>query len=601
VRISPSSGVTPATVRISVEPSAFQNSKGTSTVEITVASTRAVNQIKPIRLLINSREPDQRGTVVNVSGKLVDIVSDPDRDRFFILREDKNEVLVFDGATFTQTATLRTYNTPKSMAITFDHRFLLVGHDNSHYVAVFDLETLEPNPPIRTGDYPFALAASGKATLAMTRDAAGGDNQIHRLDIGTRSSTPLPNLGVFENKLALGTAMTASPNGRYILIAQPDGTLMLYDSSADAFTISRKEATPLVGSYAAPNFDQFIVGNALLNASLVPIRRLEEGTGRSSGFAFLDNQIGFRITAPNSSAPGVLQRVDLGTGVGIRPTRTSEAPLLGATETGVFTRTLAPLATRNSIVALTTSGFTIFPWVFDTGVAPPRLERIVNAADGTQPVAPGGLISLYGSDLSPVSQSSRQVPLPTVLGDSCLTVNGQPVPVMYVSPRQINAQLPFSVDGSTQLVLRTPGGVSDSFNVTILPAAPSVFRNSSAGPETGIATVVRQANGYVVTPSNPVHRGDMLTIYATGLGRTIPAVESGMPSPSEPLAEAMIRPLVTIGGVPVEVQFAGLTPGEIGVYQINVRVTEQVPLGLDVPLSITQGTGSTSFSVRVVN
>ena len=60
-----------------------------------------------------------------------------------------------------------------------------------------------------------------------------------------------------------------------------------------------------------------------------------------------------------------------------------------------------------------------------------------------------------------MSQSSRQVPLPTVLGESCLTVNGQPVPVMYVSPRQINAQLPFAVDGNTQLVLRTPGGVSD--------------------------------------------------------------------------------------------------------------------------------------------
>ena len=145
----------------------------------------------------------------------------------------------------------------------------------------------------------------------MTRDGAGGDNQIHRLDLSSRSSTPLPTLGVFENKMALGTAMTASPNGRYILIAQPDGTLTLYDSSADTFTISRKETTPLLGAYAASNFDQFVVGNALLNSSLVPIKRFETETGKSSGFAFLDNQIGFRITAPTASAPGVLQRVDL--------------------------------------------------------------------------------------------------------------------------------------------------------------------------------------------------------------------------------------------------------------------------------------------------
>ena len=91
-----------------------------------------------------------------------------------------------------------------------------------------------------------------------------------------------------------------------------------------------------------------------------------------------------------------------------------------------------------------------------------------------------------------------------------------------------------------------------------------------------------------------------LTIYATGLGRTTPAVETGVPSPAEPLASALIPPTVTIGGQPVEVQFAGLTPGEIGVYQINVRVTDAVPLGLSVPMNISQGTGSTSLSVRVV-
>ena len=73
-----------------------------------------------------------------------------------------------------------------------------------------------------------------------------------------------------------------------------------------------------------------------------------------------------------------------------------------------------------------------------------------------------------------------------------------------------------------------------------------------------------------------------------------------MPAPSEPLASALITPQVTVGGMPVEVQFAGLTPGEIGVYQINVRVNDRVPLGLSVPLNISQGTGSTSLPVRVV-
>ena len=56
--------------------------------------------------------------------------------------------------------------------------------------------------------------------------------------------------------------------------------------------------------------------------------------------------------------------------------------------------------------------------------------------------------------------------------------------------------------------------------------------------------MVRSSNGLVVTPSNPVHRGDLLTIYATGLGRTSPSVETGAPAPSEPLASALISPQI---------------------------------------------------------
>ncbi|HYP07190.1 MAG TPA: hypothetical protein VER03_13240, partial [Bryobacteraceae bacterium] len=525
---------------------------------------------------------------------------DPARDRFFVLRQDRNEVLVFDASTYAQTATLRTLNQPRSMAITHDRRYLLVGSNLSAYLSVYDLETLELDRLVLTRDYVQSIATSANAILIATHPAGGGDNKIHRVDLGARVSTPLPTLGVFDNKISANTVLVGSGNGRYILVAQGDGNLMLYDAVADTFTVSRKESTPLVGAYAASNYDQFAVGNAILNNSLVPVRRWADSeSGKSSGFAFLDNHIAFRLTAPDASAPGVLQRVDLAAMTGIKPTRTSEAGVLGET-TNPFTRSLAILPNRSALVALTTSGITVFPWAFDEGAAPPRLDRIVNAADGTQPIAPGGLISLFGSDLSPVSQSSRQIPLPTILGESCLTVNGMPVPVMFVSPGQINAQLPFAVDGTTQIVLRTPGGVSDGFNVTILPAAPSIFRTSIAGHDARIATVVRSSNSLMVTPTNPIHRGDVLTIYATGLGRTNPAVESGVPSPAEPLASVLNTPTVTLGGVPMAVEFAGLTPGEVGVYQINVRIDARAPLGLDVPLNISQGSGGTTVSVRVV-
>jgi uncharacterized protein (TIGR03437 family) len=295
-----------------------------------------------------------------------------------------------------------------------------------------------------------------------------------------------------------------------------------------------------------------------------------------------------------------MQRMDLASGRSVRPTRTMESPML-PTETQAFTRTLAPLYTRNAIIALTTSGFTVFPWNYDAATVPPRIDRVVNAADLTSTVAPGGLIAVIGTELSPVTQSTRQTPLPTALGETCLTVNGVPVPMFLASPQRINAQLPAAVEGNTTLVLRTPGGVSDNYNLQVSTAAPSIFRNRSAGPVDDLPAIVRAVNGQVVTLSNPVRRGDILSIYATGMGATTPAVESGMPAPADPLASVVIPPQVRIGGVPVEVLFAGLSPNEIGIYQVNVRVNGLVPTGMQIPIEISQGTGLTTVPVRVVD
>ena len=392
--------------------------------------------------------------------------------------------------------------------------------------------------------------------------------------------------------------LTASPNGSSILAVQPDGGVMLYNANVDTFTAARKDLGAVAGAYAASSFDQYVVGPNLLNSSLVQLRKFDTTVGSASGFAFVD-QFALRTTAASASSPGVIQRMDLSSGDGIRATRMVEAPVLNDASL-TFTRTLAPLYSRSSIVNLTTSGFTVLPWNYDASVAVPRLERVVNAADLTAPVAPGGLISVFGQDLSAVNMATREMPLPTALGESCLTVNGVPVPMLFVSSTQINAQLPFQVEGSTTLILRTPGGVSDNFNMTILPAAPSVFR-STVGGENNVPTVVRSSNNLTVTPSNPIHRGDTITIYLTGMGKTSPAIEAGIPAPNEPLASVLIPPSIDLGGVALPVAFAGLAPGQVGVYQINAVVPRWVPTGMTVPLNISQTGGATSLPVRVVD
>jgi uncharacterized protein (TIGR03437 family) len=599
VSVSPASGTAPATVRITVDPTAFQNTKGTVAAELKIASRKSVNVPASVRVLVNLRDPDQRGTVVNVPGKLVDLLADPSRERFFILRQDTNQVLVYDGSSYSQVAALRTGNTPTQMAISFDRRYLFVGNDNSQLANVYDLETLATLAPIYFpgGHYPRSIASSGRAILAACR-VAGTKHTIDRVDLYTRTASELPSLGVYNNDINLNTMLVASGNGSSILAAAADGNLLLYNANVDTFTVSRKDSAALSGAYAASSFDQFVVGSTLMNASLVPIQQFETGSGSPSGFVFID-QTALRTTAPSSASPGVIQRVDLGTGELVRPTRMVEAPLLG--ETGAaFTRTLAPLASRKVIVNLTTSGFTALAWDYDASVAPPVVRSLVNAADGTQPVAPGGLVSIYGQNLSPLNIATKEIPLPTALGDSCLTVNGVAVPMLFVSPAQINAQLPYNLEGNVTMILRTPGGVSDNYNFTMLSAAPKVFRSGVAGEDANLPTIFRASNGQLVTLSNPVHQGDVLVIYLTGMGRTYPEVETGVPAPFHPLASAAIPARVDLGGVGLPILYAGLTPGQIGVYQINVSVPYWVSKGFGQLLKITQGSDSTTLSVRVV-
>lgn len=609
VSVSPSGGVTPAVVTVSANPSAFLNQTGTVIAHLNIQSGPAINVIPSVRVLVNNAAPDQVGSFLNIPGTLTDIVADPVRNHFFVTRSDKNEVLVFDGSNYSQIATLRTGNQPSTMAISFDQQYLLVGNLGSQIVNVFDLDTLRADTPIflPSGYIAYSIASSANATLAQG-EYYDGTFHILRLDIPQRTGTELPSLGVFNNVTNANTVLTASPNGSSILIAQADGTVYLYDATSDSFTVSRQDFKSLSGPYAASSFNQYLVGNHLLNSSLVPVMDLETGTGAPSGFTFV-NETGFRSNAPaaagtaQSTAPGVLERMDMTnpTSSVSRATHIAEAPLLGTTASP-FTRTIAPLANQSAIVNLTVSGVTVVPWTYDSAVAPPQITSVVNAGDFGKDIAPGGLVSIFGKQLSPVNMASSELPLPTALANSCLAVNGLPVPMLFVSPNQVNAQMPVQAMGNVTLILRTPGGTSDNYNLVIQPNAPSVFL-ASVGPQTDIPTVVRNDDNELVTPSHPIHRksNTALVIYLTGLGETTPIVPAGQPAPANPLAVSLAQPTVTLGGVNLPVLFSGLAPGLVGVNQINVSVPFTVPNGMSVPLVINQGSVSKTIAERVVD
>jgi uncharacterized protein (TIGR03437 family) len=380
------------------------------------------------------------------------------------------------------------------------------------------------------------------------------------------------------------------------MAASADGNVLLYDAAADTFTVSRKVPAPLSGTYAASDAASFLAGNLLLNGALVPSPSWSGATS-TAGFAFVDG-LGVRLTGTAASG-GMIDRVDLGTGDSIRPTRVAEQPLSQGSASA-FTRSLAPLANRSTLIALSTSGFTALAWNFDAAVAPPSIERVGNAADLTNNFAPGSLITVFGANLNPTNIATQEIPLPTAIGQSCLTANGTAIPMLFASPGQINAQLPLRISGRVTMTLYTPGGISDDYYLNVVPAAPGIFLSGTAGPLTGIPVVVKASNQQLVTPSNPIHPGDDLTIYAAGLGATSPVVEAGNPAPSAPPALVVIATDVRLGDVPLAVSYAGMAPGQIGVYQVNVRAPDHPPSGVDVPLTITQAGVTASVAVRVV-
>jgi uncharacterized protein (TIGR03437 family) len=448
----------------------------------------------------------------------------------------------------------------------------------------------------------------------------GLNSAIDRVDFDNRVGAELPSLGSLENKINSYTVLAATPNGASIFGVVADGSVFLYDSNSDTFPVFRKDFQALSGAYAASNLNQFVVFNNVMNASLVTAKKLDTAGGIPSGFAFT-SPFGFLATTGGASSPGVLQRLDMSQGVGMPPTRTVEStivpfpivvpptPVPGAPppppapdpNISPFTRTVAPLSNGNAIVLLTQSGFTVLAPNFDAATAPPQITAVVNTADRSQPLTAGGLITVLGSNLSQATVSANAGgTLPTVLGGSCVTVNGSVIPLFLVSPPQINAQLPLTVGPTGVLIVYAPGGVSNPFNLNIQPTAPSVLQvPSGPGSTILVPAVFREASSLPVNLVDPIHKGDHLIIYASGLGPTDPPVDAGSVSPNPP-AIVLFKPVVTLGGVTCPVTFAGLTPGQIGVYQIDVNVPQGVTQGLSVPLTVSQGTSTSTVYVRVV-
>jgi uncharacterized protein (TIGR03437 family) len=177
-------------------------------------------------------------------------------------------------------------------------------------------------------------------------------------------------------------------------------------------------------------------------------------------------------------------------------------------------------------------------------------------------IAPGTFISIYGSGLATATAQATDSSFPTILGGTQVLVNGTAIPLQYVSPNQVNAVFPGIVSGLATVLVTTTVG-QNTVNVLTQAAVPAIFTADGTA-----ASAVNAVTGAVVTPSTPLHGGDYVSLYVTGLGAT--AAGAGG------LQYASIQPQVTVAGQTCNIQFAGLSPQFPGVDQINC----QIPMGL---------------------
>ena len=232
---------------------------------------------------------------------------------------------------------------------------------------------------------------------------------------------------------------------------------------------------------------------------------------------------------------------------------------------------------------------------------------VLNAAavSAGDPVAAGSLISIFGTNLAAAQQAADSIPLSTSLSDvTSVQINGTAVPLTFVSPGQINAQMPWSAAPGTATVVVNRGGASGSQTFQVAAVSPAVYFYQTGGQFYGIALNVDDyhlawpqnlVNGL---PSEPAQRGHALLIYANGLGAVDP------PAPMGDKTGATLRNVTTpvtvmIGGVQAQVLFQGLSPDFVGVNQINVMIPDTAPTGDTVPIQIVQGGVTTTSRVVI--
>jgi uncharacterized protein (TIGR03437 family) len=230
------------------------------------------------------------------------------------------------------------------------------------------------------------------------------------------------------------------------------------------------------------------------------------------------------------------------------------------------------------------------------GSRAPRIavSGVVNAASFAPGLVAGSLATVFAAGVldDPGAVSAATLPLPASLSGVSITVNGVAAPILAVSNKngieQVNFQVPFEAAGraTVPVVITRSGFSSAPVDVPVVNSQPGLY-----------PVVVHNADFTLAGEQRPLARNEFAFVYAAGLGRVSNPPATGAAASAAPRSASIEDVRITLGGIPCEVQFAGLAPDFAGVYQLNFRVPANAPSGLQ-DLVVTAG-GVSSPAIKV--
>lgn len=634
VTVEPATGNGEAPLQIKLNPSGF-SFRGTALLgSVLVTSDESISGDQTVSLRFNLTSPDQIGTVFPLEGFLTDILVDDARERVYLVNSSKNQLEVFSTARQEFLPAVALGSIPKSVAFSQDKKRLYVTHLGTEHLLVLDAETLQQTSLVRIphptpgsagatqiGTHPFSAAEGANDVILAVAATLGTTNRgtVYRLNLDASTAFAFPSLGATSNQVNGLTFLAASGNNAFILLAEAGGTLRLYDATTGNFAITRPYVNVVAGNVAASaDGSWYHTANQVLDSVLVPQEIIPSGitaiSVSATGFAFAPSGGGaYRGIRPAiftsglpSFTPPRIEKLDTATNQLIAGFNLVEALAPNSTSPlSAILRQLAVDSAETTLYGITDSGLMVVPLPASNSLSSPRINPggVVNAASfalDPAPVAAGSIASVFGTNLVKSTQSAGGFPLPTLLGAICITFDGFAAPFIDASAEQLNVQIPWELSGraTATAVVSSQGVASPPVTVNLARQAPGIFTLSKDGQ--GAGAILHASDFSLVTTSNPAKIGEIVSIFGTGLGPTAPSVGTGLPVPLEGPLHRSSTPTVTMGSVNAPVLFAGLAPGYVGLYQVDVRIPSNTPVGTNVPVTLTLGGRSSNPATLAV-